>query len=344
MDNKATTKRMIGAVVLVLVAALLLAWLLKGKNREGQMANNQSAEMTPILGFPGTVGDAQKPSLVGEGQPAQNAANQNVAQTVAAGVANTAAGVTNTAAGVIPNVDTVNNTTGFDVRPSGQGETRPIVDTDGKVKDGTGSLGAGNAAATATTAAAGTGGTAPAASNVTADTGKAAGKADSASNNDKPATSNAQPEKKPAPKPVLVNEKPVPATSSVESKAKEEAKAKADAEKVAKEKSMALANAKPAAETKPAASASATPAAGGVCGIQLLATGDQAKATATAKTFAGEGYKAAVTTSKVDGKAVHRVVIGGYTNKVDATAAQAKMKSRYTQNRDVQNSFVTNCK
>ena len=39
MDNKATTKRMIGAVVLVLVAALLLAWLLKGKNRDLQNAN-----------------------------------------------------------------------------------------------------------------------------------------------------------------------------------------------------------------------------------------------------------------------------------------------------------------
>lgn len=53
MDNKATTKRMIGAVVLVLVAALLLAWLLKGKNRDLQNANlNQPAETKTILGFP----------------------------------------------------------------------------------------------------------------------------------------------------------------------------------------------------------------------------------------------------------------------------------------------------
>lgn len=32
MDNASTTKRMIGAVVLVLIASLLLAWLLKGEN------------------------------------------------------------------------------------------------------------------------------------------------------------------------------------------------------------------------------------------------------------------------------------------------------------------------
>lgn len=56
MDNKSTTKRMIGAVVLVLIAALLLAWLLKGKNRPAEQKDliaEQTQESTPILGFPG---------------------------------------------------------------------------------------------------------------------------------------------------------------------------------------------------------------------------------------------------------------------------------------------------
>ena len=57
MDNKSTTKRMIGAVVLVLIAALLLAWLLKGKNQSVQeqqeLIAQQTQDATPILGFPG---------------------------------------------------------------------------------------------------------------------------------------------------------------------------------------------------------------------------------------------------------------------------------------------------
>ncbi|MFN3785571.1 MAG: hypothetical protein ACK4RS_01910, partial [Thiothrix sp.] len=66
MDNKATTKRMIGAVVLVLVAALLLAWLLKGKNRDSQqqsLALNQPTAASPILGLGDTV---QKPQIINE--------------------------------------------------------------------------------------------------------------------------------------------------------------------------------------------------------------------------------------------------------------------------------------
>ncbi len=68
MDNKATTKRMIGAVVLVLVAALLLAWLLKGKNRDGQqdMAMNQTSDTKPILGFPGVGGERETKFIVGK--------------------------------------------------------------------------------------------------------------------------------------------------------------------------------------------------------------------------------------------------------------------------------------
>ena len=60
MDNKSTTKRMIGAVVLVLIAALLLAWLLKGKNRPAEQKDliaEQTQESTPILGFPGVKDD-----------------------------------------------------------------------------------------------------------------------------------------------------------------------------------------------------------------------------------------------------------------------------------------------
>ena len=73
MDNKSTTKRMIGAVVLVLIAALLLAWLLKGKNKSVQeqqdLIADQTQEASPILGFPG-VNDEDKNA---DGTVAQNA-------------------------------------------------------------------------------------------------------------------------------------------------------------------------------------------------------------------------------------------------------------------------------
>lgn len=72
MDNKSTTKRMIGAVVLVLIAALLLAWLLKGKNKSVQeqqeLIAEQTQEPSKILGFPGVNGE----DSAGDGQVAAN--------------------------------------------------------------------------------------------------------------------------------------------------------------------------------------------------------------------------------------------------------------------------------
>ena len=338
MDNKATTKRMIGAVVLVLVAALLLAWLLKGKNREGQdMAMQQTADTKPILGFPGAVDGTQKPLLVGEDPNAAQTAQQTLDPAAAATAATAAV------TGIIPNVNVEPNTTGFDVRPAASGETRPVVDIDGKVKDGTGSLGTGNAAPAAA------GSTESASTTTAATTTKTdtATKAPSTNASVKDTPVEAPAEKKPAtPKPVLVNEKHVPAPVSAESKAKEDAakKAKADAEKAAAAKSLELAKGTgtAAAVTTPAKPAAA--ATGGAFAVQLLATSDKAKADALAKTFAGEGYKTSVNAVKVDGKTVYRVVAGGYADKVAASAAQAKMKTRYSQNRDVQNSFVTSSK
>ena len=337
MDNKATTKRMIGAVVLVLVAALLLAWLLKGKNREGQdMAMQQTADTKPILGFPGAVDGTQKPLLVGEDPNAAQTAQQTLDPAAAATAATAAV------TGIIPNVNVEPNTTGFDVRPAASGETRPVVDIDGKVKDGTGSLGTGNAAPAAA-------GSTESASTTTAATTTKTDTATKAPNTNasvKDTPVEAPAEKKPAtPKPVLVNEKHVPAPVSAESKAKEDAakKAKADAEKAAAAKSLELAKGTGTATvTTPAKPAAA--ATGGAFAVQLLATSDKAKADALAKTFAGEGYKTSVNAVKVDGKTVYRVVAGGYADKVAASAAQAKMKTRYSQNRDVQNSFVTSSK
>ncbi len=342
MDNKATTKRMIGAVVLVLVAALLLAALLRSKKQDApDMAMDTSGETKPILGFPGVGGEDQKPSLVGEGQ--------NTAQQTEDGAADQAADTTATGStgqsvgGLIPDVNLPNmtsNTTGFEVRPPND-DTRQIVDTDGKVKDGSGNMG-GNVTMPSDKAQGGTATsdqTAKDAGGATQDSGSTQTAAGSASNNDKPA----EPEKKPATsKPVLVGERRVPAAPSAESAAakkaaaeKAAATAKAEAEKKAAEQAAA------AKSRELAATGSAAAAAADGFSVQVMASSDKAKADAVAAPLKADGHQVSVSKAVVSGKTVYRVQVSGFNTRADASNAQASMKRRYTQNQYVQNSFVT---
>ncbi|EIJ33954.1 SPOR domain-containing protein [Thiothrix nivea] len=339
MDNKATTKRMIGAVVLVLVAALLLAWLLKGKNRDGQqgMAMDQTAETKPILGFPGVGGgDEQKPSVVGEGENVGDQTQQQGIGMTGTDGSQEQAGAAQQNGGLIPGVEvkmpeTVANTTGLSVRPGG--EVRDVVDTDGQVKKGTGSMGTGDAqsvdmgGAGSDTAGGATQGKQQASASKPATGGSA-----SLAQQDKPASST-PPTSKPASsgssKVVLVNERPVPKAQSTESAA-----AKAAAEKAAAEKAAA-------AKAKDLAATPAANAGKGNFSIQVIASSDKAKAEGVATPLRADGYDARVSPANVGGKTVYRVSIGGFTDRAAAEATQAKMKSRYSQNQHVQSSFVT---
>lgn len=345
MDNKATTKRMIGAVVLVLVAALLLAALLRSKKQDApDMAMDTAGETKPILGFPGVGGDDQKPSLVGEGQ---NVAQQTDGDTAEQAADATATGSTSqSAGGLIPDVNLPNmaaNTTGFEVRPPND-DTRQIVDTDGKVKDGSGNMGgnvtvpsdkAQGSTAAGDQAAKDTGGAAQ-------DSGSTQAAAGSASNNDKPV----EPEKKPATsKPVLVGERRVPAAPSAESVAakkaaaeKAAAAAKAEADKKAAEQAAAAKSRELAAA---GTASSAAVAAAGSFSVQVMASSDKAKADAVAAPLKADGHQVSVSKAVVSGKTVYRVQVSGFDSRADASNAQASMKRRYTQNQYVQNSFVT---
>lgn len=361
MDNKATTKRMIGAVVLVLVAALLLAWLLKGKNRDTQhMAMNQATETKPILGFQGLGGDEQKPALTNEDpnalQPGQDLSSINP-QNQQGGNLDT-----------LPadKVPLATNGVDFSVRPSQpQNEVRQIVDTDGKVKDGEGSMGTGEATplsippqgqATATTQKT------TKENGAVVDTTTVTTTTTTASQQDKPVSKSVSNADKKTSQAVLVNENPVPKADWTETaKAKSErlaaekaaeaerAAAKSAAEKAAAEKSRQLAAAK--TETKPEAkvekASTGTPATAtaeegtGKFAIQVMASADKAKADAVAKPLSTDGNTVAVAEGKVDGKTIYRVRIGSFDTREDAVAAQTKMKVRYAQNQYVQNSFVT---
>lgn len=112
MDNKSTTKRMIGAVVLVLIAALLLAWLLKGKNRPAEQKDliaEQTQESTPILGFPGVKeenaqnGESLAAASTATTDPAVQPAGAN--QEYAIGSTNAGAGTPTSAGGTTATTD-----------------------------------------------------------------------------------------------------------------------------------------------------------------------------------------------------------------------------------------------
>lgn len=336
MDNKATTKRMIGAVVLVLVAALLLAALLRSKKQETpDMAMDNTSETKPILGFPG-VSDDQKPSLVNEDPNA--VAQQNQDGSAEQNAATAQSGMT--AEQTQPEEQTVVNTTGFDVRPSTSDEARQVVDTDGKVKEGTGNMG-GNEAVPSDKAAQTDEGKTQQATAPAATSSQQTASSGSASNNDKPVEPEPVVEKKTTSKPVLVGEKRVPNPPSAESAARKAAAEKAAAEKAAAEKAAAEKSRELATATTATGGAEAAAATTGGFAVQVMASADKAKADGVAGPLKADGHQVAVNKATVDGKVVYRVQITGFKTRADAANAQSSMKRRYTQNQYVQNSFVT---
>ena len=348
MDNKSTTKRMIGAVVLVLIAALLLAWLLKGKNRgmeEKNLISEQTQEASPILGFPGVKdgqgqlagagqeAGADQNTVIGTANPdaaaqqqAQNALNgqvQGAADAAAGGVAAVTGAVTGAVGGVVDAgkeavqglaSQAQGDTTGFQVRDP-NGEVRQVVDG-GKAEAGVGSMGADVATAEKATDGAGAGqqaaGNADAAQSSNTVTASTASRNDAGSQTGDNGSSRIV-------NPRLVNEKPVPAPTS---------------------RVASSASSTSAGSASSATSAASSAGADGYV-IQVLATSNKGKADGVKKSIAVDGYPAFVAQAKVDGKTVYRVRIGTYPGKGDASAVQARMKARYSQNQYVQNSFVT---
>ncbi len=94
-----------------------------------------------------------------------------------------------------------------------------------------------------------------------------------------------------------------------------------------------------AAETNSTAASTTTQAKNGYA-IQLLATSSQSRANNLKNVMAGEGYPAYVTKTKQNGKTLYRVRIGQYAVKSEAVKAQASMKRRYKKNTNVNRSAV----
>nr|CAA6821025.1 MAG: Unknown protein [uncultured Thiotrichaceae bacterium] len=346
MDNKSTTKRMIGAVVLVLIAALLLAWLLKGKNKSVQqqelIADQTNQGSTPILGFPGVKegeegatkeGDA--PYVIGGQQQGEQTApaadQQQAADAGATGEAATDKGVVAAAAGGAvagaatagkEAVQTLANN--FQVRDSD--EQRQVVD-DGQAKAGTGSMGSSELAlpkqgeTDGATQQAQTTETAPAAQQQAQKTQQTASTG-SAAQEQQP-----EPKKQAIPNVKLVGEKAVPKPRSQSSAA---SSADQDEE---------TASASTGSASQSAAQQTATGAKG--YAIQVLAASSRNKAEQVRKSIAVDGYPVFVVKARVNNKTVYRVRVGTYPARNAARSVQSKMKARYTKNQYVQNSFVT---
>ncbi|CAA6818070.1 MAG: Unknown protein [uncultured Thiotrichaceae bacterium] len=354
MDNKSTTKRMIGAVVLVLIAALLLAWLLKGKNQSVQqqqelIADQTNQGSTPILGFPGVKegeeaaqeGEGDAPYVIGDADTAAQQGGE-AAQTTDDG--NTE-GATVPGAGVVAGAATAGKeavqslASNFQVRDSDA--QRQVVD-DGKAKAGTGSMGSSELAlpkqGETDTAAAGDGDAtqqAQTAQTQTADTTKAepapvaqtqqaqAAGSGSAAQDKQPVE-----QKKPVANVKLVGEKAVPAPRSQSSRVA----SSSSGSNTASASSSSRASRPPATQT-------ATGGRG--YAIQVLAASSRNKAEQVRQSIAVDGYPVFVVRANVNGKTVYRVRVGTYPARNAARSVQTKMKARYTKNQYVQNSFVT---
>ncbi|MEZ5536582.1 MAG: SPOR domain-containing protein [Thiolinea sp.] len=367
MDNKSTTKRMIGAVVLVLIAALLLAWLLKGKNRSVQeqqeLIAEQTQDATPILGFPGVKegeeqtaaqegeapyviggadGQAQDTGVAQDGQTDQqqmaDAGGAADEKSAAGGVADTAAGAVTAGKEAVQNL-----ADSFKVRDdaNGEQEQRQVV-ADGQAKAGTGSMGSSELSIPNQQQAGGA--DQKAADNGAADQNQTAQQAQGSQD---------------------AQQTQAAATDSA-AKAQQAAGAgsndKADGDATQKQ---AVANPKlvdekpvPAPKAQSSASGSGTSAAAGSSAsassqsqqaatggsgyaIQVLAASSRGTAEKVRQSIAVDGYPVFIVQANVNGKTVYRVRVGTYPARSAARDVQSKMKARYTQNQYVQNSFVT---
>ena len=353
--NRTTVKRGIGAVILALIAASLLAFLLKDK-----AAQRQEVVEIALPGSDSGIGTSDQtdrlPTLTtdnsGNGDVIANAgsgngnattggstgsANTSTQQSAATGntgsgsatsgsnpdgtIIASAAAVGATAAGAATAaVSDSAKTMDFSVKPRAATSkaSSEFLDLD-LVNNGTKKV----AAETTSTAAKASDAVANAAPTVT----EAAAPAGNASNSEQgvviastsPRTVSSAPS---GAQPRLIGEKKSAPIKS------------ARTAKVIEKKAPA----KAVAESAPTSN-DAVQAKNGYA-IQLLATSSSSRANNLKKVMSGEGYSTYVTQTKQNGKTLYRVRIGQYKTKSQATTVQTAMKRRYKKNTNVNRSAV----
>lgn len=333
--NNTTVKRGIGAVVLALIAAGLLAFLLKDKAAQRQ-------EVVEIA-LPGTTENSgistqstRLPTLTtdnsGNGNVIANAGNGNGANSASVGssVDTTTSGTGNTASSTNSDGTIIASAAAVGAAAAGQAASNANKEMDFSVKP---------KAATASKASSEfleldlvNNGTSQTSTNSASQTQalavpaeKSAAPSTSTTNTDQGvviASTSAKSNTRAAVQPRLIGEKrsaPVKSASTA---------------KVIKKIIPAKKT-----ESKSAAASTTTQAKNGYA-IQLLATSSQSRANNLKNVMAGEGYPAYVTKTKQNGKTLFRVRIGQYAVKSEAVKVQASMKRRYKKNTNVNRSAV----
>ena len=351
--NRTTVKRGIGAVILALIAAALLAFLLKDKaaqrqevveislpGTEGSVNISDQTTRLPTL----TTDNSEGGSVIanagnGSGNDEPNSASGN-STSGASAKGNTASAsgsnpdgtiiasanaVGTTASGAAGSAsDTANNTAkgiDFSVKPKAASKSGEFLDLD-LVNNGNSNSASANASASpsAATAASSTvtneAETQQTASQASADTDQGIVIASTAPKSNASSANVVQPR--------LIDEK-----RSAPIKSASTAKVVTN-RKAVKDSTAATSN----------ASSTATKQAKNGYAIQLLATSSLTRANNLKNVMVGEGYPCYVTKTKQNGKTLYRVRIGQYVKKAAAVKAQSAMKRRYKQNTNVNRSAV----
>lgn len=335
--NKTTVKRGIGAVLLALLAAGLLAFLLKDKADQrqdivdmplpGTDSTNQAADGTTKL--PQLSMDNTTSALNADGSVIASAGAKGVADATE-GVLDSATGTiaasaTAVGAGVAGAVGAVTSAgekaLDFNVRPpiNNSGDFRDLSDVD-LVNNGAGTTANSTEKATSTSASASAKPTpvsTPRPSNTTKGSVIASSSASGAGSQAR-----------------LIDErKTTPPRSSRTDRV------------ITSKKPSTSSSSKPAAVVKtvatpkpPATSTTGTSRTG--YAIQLLATSSASRAQSLVGVMTKEGYDAYSTKVTQNGKLLYRVRIGRYASKAEASKIHQSMKRRYKKNADVNRSAI----
>lgn len=355
--NKTTVKRGIGAVLLALLAAGLLAFLLKDKADQ-----RQDIVDMPLPGSDNTAeavdGATKLPQLSMDNTSSVNVDGSVIASAGAENATSTTEGVLDSAtgkiaasaaavgAGVAGAVGAVTSAgekaLDFNVRPpsnSDSAEFRDLSDVD-LVNNGNST--AANAADTVKAAAASTAATvASSTSSVKASTSTGTSRPSNTTRGTVIASSGARSSGGQA---RLIDERQTKAPRSsrtdtvVSSRKASTSTTRASAPKPAPVQKKVVAPTVKAAAPKPKAAPAASNGAG--YAIQLLATSSASRAQSLVSVMRKEGYSAYSTKVTQNGKLLYRVRIGQYANKAEATKVHVAMKRRYKKNADVNRSAI----
>ena len=358
--NRTTVKRGIGAVILALVAAALLAFLLKDKaaqrqdvvdmalpgTTEGSIESSSSSTRLPQLS---TDNSGNGTVIAQAGQDAVSDAASTAIDSVKQTGTAVADSASDTTGKVIASVAAVGATAAVAVAATGDaaGEAaqktidfsvRAPQKASGEFREldlvNNGEASAPTTAAVASTAVASTASATQAAVQTAVQETAAPAKPDQGT-----VIASTQPRK--AAKPSgnqarLIEEKKSSAPKSART-AKVIRKSPPTAKVIAKAEPKAAAPA-------PTATVQNTPAAASQAkngyAIQLLATSSASRANDLKKVMSGEGYPTYVTKTQQNGKRLYRVRIGQYTNRAAAAKIQAALKRRYKKNTYINRSAI----